>query len=278
MDYRKLYENLIETRKNRILDENEYYENHHIIPKSLGGSDKKENLIYLTAREHFIAHHLLYKCAKDTNERMKMGRAIQFLCYGNKGQTEKKITARQYEIAKKILSNEMKGTSYAKGLKHGPVPEERKIRISKALKGVPKTPEHGKNISLGKFGTIYDEKARRNVANGIIGTSIYLNIETGERKRFLKDQQPEGWIKYKIIGKKGINISSIYFIKTPENMTYIIKGTEQLIKFSNNIGIHFKRFYKILNKDLNYNGYFVTSIKIKDLKEIPKDVNLEYFD
>ena len=32
---------------------------HHIVPKCLGGSNKKENLVELTAREHFICHRLL---------------------------------------------------------------------------------------------------------------------------------------------------------------------------------------------------------------------------
>ena len=38
-----------------------YCERHHIIPKSLSGSDKSENLVYLTAHEHFICHLLLTK-------------------------------------------------------------------------------------------------------------------------------------------------------------------------------------------------------------------------
>jgi hypothetical protein len=38
-----------------------YYEEHHIIPKSLGGDNHKSNLILLTPREHFLAHYLLYK-------------------------------------------------------------------------------------------------------------------------------------------------------------------------------------------------------------------------
>ena len=38
-----------------------YTEKHHIIPKSMGGLDTKENLVVLTAREHYIAHLLLTK-------------------------------------------------------------------------------------------------------------------------------------------------------------------------------------------------------------------------
>ena len=38
-----------------------YTESHHIIPKSLGGSDAKDNCIIITAREHFLLHKLLSK-------------------------------------------------------------------------------------------------------------------------------------------------------------------------------------------------------------------------
>ena len=38
-----------------------YVECHHIIPRCVGGSDEKENLVMLTYREHIIAHRLLAK-------------------------------------------------------------------------------------------------------------------------------------------------------------------------------------------------------------------------
>jgi hypothetical protein len=39
----------------------EYYEKHHIVPRCLGGSNEKQNLVLLTAKEHFLAHRILYK-------------------------------------------------------------------------------------------------------------------------------------------------------------------------------------------------------------------------
>lgn len=50
-----------------------YYEVHHIIPKSLGGSNQKTNLAILTAREHFICHWLLIRIYPDgSTEQSKM--------------------------------------------------------------------------------------------------------------------------------------------------------------------------------------------------------------
>ncbi|HET8688756.1 MAG TPA: HNH endonuclease signature motif containing protein [Methanosarcina sp.] len=54
---------------------NDYKERHHIIPKSLGGDNSKENLVDLTAREHFICHWLLTKMVAGDNKR-KMSYAL----------------------------------------------------------------------------------------------------------------------------------------------------------------------------------------------------------
>ena len=42
-------------------DDGAYYERHHVVPKSLGGSNEPSNLVYMTGKAHFVAHHLLFK-------------------------------------------------------------------------------------------------------------------------------------------------------------------------------------------------------------------------
>jgi hypothetical protein len=59
MNYQKHYDLLIEKAKNRTITG--YVERHHIIPKCIGGTNKKENLVNLTPEEHYIAHLLLAK-------------------------------------------------------------------------------------------------------------------------------------------------------------------------------------------------------------------------
>lgn len=58
--YKKYYNELIEKAQKRSL-KNSYFETHHIIPRCLGGSNDKDNLVDLTAREHYVAHLLLVK-------------------------------------------------------------------------------------------------------------------------------------------------------------------------------------------------------------------------
>lgn len=68
MNHQNIYNSIIENAKskNRIkLKKNNinyvYYETHHILPKCLNGSNDKDNLVLLTAKEHYICHKLLNK-------------------------------------------------------------------------------------------------------------------------------------------------------------------------------------------------------------------------
>lgn len=68
MNYKKLYFNIIRNRRNNPLPTSEYGETHHIKPRSFGQNctdlDDENNLVRLSAREHFIVHFLLYKIYK----------------------------------------------------------------------------------------------------------------------------------------------------------------------------------------------------------------------
>lgn len=63
MNYLANYDDLITSRKklNRQYFRNCHYELHHILPRSLGGTDDEGNLVLLTHREHFLAHYMLHK-------------------------------------------------------------------------------------------------------------------------------------------------------------------------------------------------------------------------
>ena len=76
MNYKEIYDKIVQNRLlNPVL--NDYTECHHIIPKSLGGTNDKNNLVELLAREHFICHLLLTKMyAEGTPEWIKMVKAF----------------------------------------------------------------------------------------------------------------------------------------------------------------------------------------------------------
>jgi hypothetical protein len=67
--YSKCYFRIIEKSKSRKLDDI-YVEKHHIFPKSLDGDNSKENVIELTAKEHFICHLLLTKMTENNFQKL----------------------------------------------------------------------------------------------------------------------------------------------------------------------------------------------------------------
>jgi hypothetical protein len=75
MNYQEHYDRLISRARNRKLDC--YSESHHIIPRCMNGTDDKDNLVRLTAREHFIAHLLLVKIYPKSYGLVK---AIKMMC------------------------------------------------------------------------------------------------------------------------------------------------------------------------------------------------------
>lgn len=77
---KKHYDSLIKTRKSRFLEANVYYEKHHIIMRSMGGTDESNNLVHLTAREHFIAHLLLWKIYRNNETAF----SFKMMCFKNK--------------------------------------------------------------------------------------------------------------------------------------------------------------------------------------------------
>jgi len=56
MNYTKHYDRLVQQTPPEG-----YTEKHHILPRCLGGTDRKSNIVKLSARQHFVAHWLLKK-------------------------------------------------------------------------------------------------------------------------------------------------------------------------------------------------------------------------
>jgi hypothetical protein len=94
--YSKIYFAITSNAKQRITEG--YTELHHIMPQSMGGRNDKDNLVELTAREHFICHWLLVKMTEG-EDRSKMLYALNGMKAENKYQQRyhTQITSRVYE-------------------------------------------------------------------------------------------------------------------------------------------------------------------------------------
>lgn len=112
MNYLKHYNSLIERAKEREILE--YTETHHILPKCMGGldDDDDDNLIKLTAREHFIAHLLLYKIYPNNFGLIK---AINMMCVSSKDHKYHRINNRMYSWLKIKFSEEMSRSQTGEG-------------------------------------------------------------------------------------------------------------------------------------------------------------------
>lgn len=133
MNYEKIYNDLIQKRRDHVLNKTDQYcECHHILPRSCNGSDDKSNLINFTAKEHFIAHLLLikiYQQQKNVKFYKAMVSALVFMADKNrKFHPEVRINSRLYEKYNKIRSKQLSKTvgkhTKNKSLAYNPITKE----------------------------------------------------------------------------------------------------------------------------------------------------------
>ena len=105
MNYQKIYNDIIKKAQDEQRQKGKiYYESHHILPKCLGGTDQKENLVLLTGREHFICHWLLIKIHQiDPTNHLKMLRAFIMMASKNPKQKIRYMNSRVYDSVKQEL-------------------------------------------------------------------------------------------------------------------------------------------------------------------------------
>jgi len=116
--YTNIYYRIINAAKSRKLDG--YKEVHHIVPRSFGGDNSKDNLVSLTAREHYLVHWLLIKMTIGVH-RSKMIYAFWRMNTNRKY----KVTSRTYEMIKQENSKNHSERMFGKnnpfyGKQHSP--------------------------------------------------------------------------------------------------------------------------------------------------------------
>ncbi len=148
--YTRWYYSIIQRAQTRTISG--YTERHHIIPKSLGGSNNKDNLVALTAREHFICHLLLTKMSSGKNKQ-KMCFAFWLLCNNsNKHQHRHRANSFTYskirEDYSKSMSSRLKGIpkKYASFL--GKTHSEQTKQLQSKVKQGELNPNFGKKHSI----------------------------------------------------------------------------------------------------------------------------------
>lgn len=163
MNYLKHYTRLVRRafHSNRKRGDGNYYEGHHVKPKSLGG----RIIVLLTAKEHYIAHFLLYKHYKkhgNKNQIIKSARAWKCMTFQSNDNI-KRYTSRTFEYARIAFNESMKGKNHPMyGKSHSP---EVLARIKESYSNMPKEKydKMREKQRLAKLGKTWSDEQRKNV-------------------------------------------------------------------------------------------------------------------
>lgn len=134
MNYRAHYDRLMFRARGRVLVG--YRERHHVLPRCMGGTDAKDNLVELTPEEHYVAHQLLVKLYPSHE-----GLSYAAVCMAQKASGRR-----------------------AYGWLRG--------RYGSLLRGKAKTAEHRRNISTGQRGRPVSLATRARIAASLLGRSM----------------------------------------------------------------------------------------------------------
>lgn len=104
--YDTFIQNILNTR-GRFGCGNIYHERHHVLPKCMGGTDSKDNLIDLFADEHYMAHKLL---SDENPDNTSLSRAYFLMSNlaNNYQQDRYECTPEEYECARTRFSVALK--------------------------------------------------------------------------------------------------------------------------------------------------------------------------
>jgi len=133
--YTKIYFQLIEDRKNKP-EPSGYCEKHHIIPRSMGGSNSKENIVKLVLRDHLFAHRLLIRMTSGRNK-SKMTLALFLMMSGKQSSL--------FRIPETVRSRFVR--DYADFMRKRVVSEETKEKMRRYWRGRPKSKEWVEKIN-----------------------------------------------------------------------------------------------------------------------------------
>lgn len=112
--YTKWYDAIICNARHKSVNPEIYYEVHHVVPRSLHGDNSKENLVRLTAREHYVCHRLLTKMTIGL-DKQKMAYAFWRISTANSATKNVRITSHAYNAARTEFGKNMSERAYDSG-------------------------------------------------------------------------------------------------------------------------------------------------------------------
>lgn len=181
MNYQNHYDRLISRSQLRERPEG-YLEKHHIVPKCLGGTNEKYNIVLLTPEEHYVAHQLLVKINPNN---IGLNFSAINMCAGNQNQVRNN---KLYGWLRKRLSENKKGQTKENNTKVA-------LMATKLTGRTKETHEYLQKISLKMLGrTKENNEGIRLMAEKLTGrtkeTHHYLTTMSEKLKGRTKETHP----------------------------------------------------------------------------------------
>jgi len=159
----------------------------------MGGNNSSENLVRLTAREHFIAHRLLVRIYPD-NHGLKC--AVWRMCNGNTKNRNYGATSRVYEHVKVERAEHLSLLLKGKPTHRYPSAATR-AKMSAKRKGKKRPPEATKGIKNARLGKPMSEEAKIKLSNfnkgKVVSEETKAKMRAAKRKKL--DSQPSKLLK-----------------------------------------------------------------------------------
>lgn len=197
--YTRIYFMIIDRAKIRTISS--YTESHHIIPKSIGGTNDPSNLVDLTPREHFICHKLLTKMVEGKNKSKMMYAYRALAIVKNPHRPPFKITSSEFE--------KLRSLGLRKGVKTS---NETKQKISNAKKeknSGKNNPMYGKKHSAETRDKL---SATRKARSGTPGWNIRPACSKEKANKIRESNTGRRWV-HDPDTKTRLNVSAIEFEK-----------------------------------------------------------------
>jgi hypothetical protein len=218
MNYKAVYFRLVRKAKIecRIKTEDVYYERHHVIPEFMfrnrsraknvghlpGNPNAKNNIILLSAKEHIVAHLLLYRMFMHTRYEHQCASSMLLMMhpFGKKNKSQlayhrsmnisRKINSRLYSLSRKqamtAISKSRTGTFPAKDILTGEplgsisiddlrVKSGQAVHVTHGLKFSERRLDLARRASAGTNNPLYSGISNQTILDEFIKLSIYMN-------------------------------------------------------------------------------------------------------
>jgi hypothetical protein len=240
--YTKWYYNIVKNAKSRVILDC-YTEKHHIVPRCMGGKDG-DNIVTLTAKEHFMCHRLLIKMVTGQTK-CRLSYALLWFTRKNPNHKRPTITSRQYETIRKEVA---KASSI---LHKGKIVSEEAIKKQKITKAKNKYrhSEEAKQLISNNSKMLWENK-RDMMLTAHSTPEVREKISKGNKGK-IRTKEVCADISKRTIGDKN-PMAKLIKVISPDGREFVCNGNFKWFCIEN--GLPFSTMCHILHKTRQFSS------------------------